>query len=297
VPVIANVSSLPEAGENLAVLFENGNHNDLADVCKELINNSDYRDLLESRIREKRNSMSWQNFAEVITNEIVEARNCPAPSNFNSLEFDREYGLIEMGNLDVDHSGKNYLKALDIRRKLPLTGQIATIHHHTQALLTIDGDLECSTRMGMKLRSKNHGSTLNLFLRQGAASLLIISVYCRKASSLKFDSNVEVLSTSKHGVMLLATVAPNVNEKIEITFRSTFRKKVYATSFLVLDSDDAEIERKLNEFTIHFLDNDALFLHRNDAVSPSDFLMKIISWKIPKLIRKTQLHFQKLLKK
>ena len=286
VPVIANVSSLPEAGEGLALLFEEGNHHELATICMKLYQDSSYRELLEKEILKQRKPFTWHDFATVIEFEILEARKLSQIDSLPKLEFGREYGLISMNNLDVDHAGKSYLNALSIRRKLPFTGQIATIPHHSDALLCVDGKFDGLTAYGMQFTVGKSKATVRLTLHQGEHSVVLISVYGDNAKAIIVESGVKVISRSNNGIALLANLDTSLENPIDISIGSEIPQKIFVTSILVLRKNDLAFEVELNQALDHFSSNNDLYLNRSMPISQSELLRESISWKITKPLRR-----------
>jgi glycosyltransferase involved in cell wall biosynthesis len=133
VVVTTNISSLPEAGEGLALLFESGNHKELASICENLIFDAAYRTQVERELAANRNPKTWETFAGSLVFEVLEAKRNKLTHHQIIPEFGREYGLMSMSDLAVSHSAKEYLAALKIRREMPFTSQVATLRHHAEA--------------------------------------------------------------------------------------------------------------------------------------------------------------------
>ena len=296
VPVIANVSSLPEAGEGFAIMFEEGNHLELAGICMKLYQDSSYRESLEKEILNKRQSFTWNDFATAIEFEIFEARKLNQINTLPRLEFGREYGLISMRNLDVDHSGKSYLHALSIRRKLPFTDQISTIPHHSDALLCIDGNFDGLTQFGMQFDVTKSKTTFRLAFDQGEPCAVLISVYGDEAKSMVVESGAEIIATSKNGIALLAKQDASTEHQTSISIRSRKAKKIYITSFLLIQTSSPHWEREMNYAVSKFVSNDSLYLNRETAISQSEILMGSISWKLTKPVRVLHRKLLKFLK-
>jgi len=92
VPVAARNSSIPEAGGDLAVYFETGDPNSLAEAVEVNVLNQDRRRELEERIRKTSlNAVTWEDVAEQMAAEIARAQwRSPV---FPTLELGREYVL------------------------------------------------------------------------------------------------------------------------------------------------------------------------------------------------------------
>jgi glycosyltransferase involved in cell wall biosynthesis len=297
VPVIANVSSLPEAGEGFAIMFEEGNHLELAGICMKLYQDSSYRESLEKEILNKRQSFTWNDFATAIEFEIFEARKLNQINTLPRLEFGREYGLISMSDLDVDHSGKSYLHALSIRRKLPFTGQISTIPHHSDALLCIDGNFDGLTEFGMQFDVEKSHANIQISFDQGEPCTVLISIYCDDAKSITVEEGGKIVESSKNGVAVLAQVKPNKDSCAFVSISSKSLKKVFVTSFLVFQTGNATMENELGSALVNFSSNNNLYLKRNMPISESEFIKNSISWKLTKPVRVLHRKLLKLLKK
>jgi glycosyltransferase involved in cell wall biosynthesis len=91
VPLIAAVSSLPEAGRDFAEYFENGSAADLSAKLERLIDDSGYRAGKEAAIRDGFRPRRWDAIADEIVDWALSRR--PAPAAPPAAEPGRHYAL------------------------------------------------------------------------------------------------------------------------------------------------------------------------------------------------------------
>ena len=94
VPVVAHNSALPEAGGDLATYFTSGEVADLTKVIEREVLNLEQRARLEQRIRDEFVDLTWQQVADVISQDIEQARSSEGRKPMNPIiELGREYVL------------------------------------------------------------------------------------------------------------------------------------------------------------------------------------------------------------
>jgi len=122
VPVVADNSSLREAGGDLAVYFETGNRESFVTALEANVLNRERRSDLEERIRTSRASpLTWENVARTIASEIAAAewRN----PMFPTVELGREY-MLAVGQPAPDEGyADQYLDHLIREGLTPLLSQ------------------------------------------------------------------------------------------------------------------------------------------------------------------------------
>lgn len=94
VPVVAHNSSLPEAGGELATYFASGEVADLTKVIERDVLDLEQRARLEQRIRDEFVDLTWQQVADVISQDIEQVRSSEGRKPMNpTIELGREYVL------------------------------------------------------------------------------------------------------------------------------------------------------------------------------------------------------------
>jgi glycosyltransferase involved in cell wall biosynthesis len=120
--VTADNTSLPEAGGEYALYFEDNHLPSFVDQVATLLD-APTRTSLEATIRSGYSAPSWDDVAAVL---IEEARLASAAAKpfVPQLEMGREYGLGAVPVYSGPPEGVPYRQYLEERRRLPLTGQV-----------------------------------------------------------------------------------------------------------------------------------------------------------------------------
>ena len=294
VVVTTNTSSLPEAGEGLAILFEQGSVDELSDICKDLIVNKDYRTRLEERIKNERTPRSWKNFSDVLVAESAQAQSSKRSNEVIEPEFGREYGLLSFSDLDVGHSAKLYMESLKTRRSLPFTNQISSIEHHAKALLMTSGTFTQLTRFGVSFESMDK-SRMELFFRSPSSSrfTILVSAYLKgcdpKKVSATSNRNPDGKIQLKHKTVLRfdfdLSHETQETSVLSIDFNLVGSGKLFISSFLFLDGESHSFDEEISAAIRQFENFGDVFELRDLAVGRAEEMQQSISWKITKPLR------------
>lgn len=140
--VVARNSSLEEVGGDFCVYFADNDLDDLLRALKTYLDDPAALAQAAGRIRDHYTSTSWQDVAEVLMDEIEQARRSAAEAaTAPVIEAGVEYGLGNLIPFAGGHDAKDVLNFLEATRRLPLTGQMLDVDRHLAGELCVEGDL------------------------------------------------------------------------------------------------------------------------------------------------------------
>jgi glycosyltransferase involved in cell wall biosynthesis len=124
VAIVANNSSLPEAGGKLATYFESGNVDDLVAKIESDGLNANNRELLQQKISTEFHDINWQQVTDAIMRDITYALSTESRKPmYPSIELGREYVLAVGGQAPDAGYADQYLDHLQREGLTPMLRQ------------------------------------------------------------------------------------------------------------------------------------------------------------------------------
>lgn len=295
--ISSNTSSMPEAGGEFVAYVDPLDHLALADEAQLWIKNPEIPRLLTDKAQQQRVQVNWKKIAKLLREEAKLAKESTGMANVVELTSGKEFSLAPLSELPSNWAGEIYLRNLQERRSLPMTGQISNSTDYALAALAISGDIDLqhSNENGLVLSSPR--SSINFCLRFTTNVMAPFRVLL--STGIGFGScdlqirtlNEVTLVHFQPGTVISIPVNQSVDSdeyRVYLKFMPKFGQSILVRSCLILPENSTQDEM---EILRRVLDGNAAAVNRfNLELTGSQHLetreiLDSLSWKITKPLR------------
>lgn len=301
--IATRASSVPEAGAEFAKYFDAGDHNQLARLVAEFLDNSEELQLLENKIK-SRKSIAWSDVAERLKSLCI----APVAQDKSAIwpEFVEgiEYGLRAVSPLNAGFFGQEYLRLLQIYRLLPLTKSYTNASNLAQSRLLVSfmPTSKFQTSTGIRLRALQN-STMKFHLSNSKPGryTLCLAINGNLSIEVKIGNSHVAHELLQRNKTCIATIPfllkPDENvQNIEVKFNATNMHQSLI-SFVIIATE------KLDASTLDGMASNLSFASKNNLSQkvlqntnlPAVAYQNSFSWKITSPMRAVHRFLNKFL--
>lgn len=295
--IASNTSSMPEAGGEFVAYLEPLDHLALADLTQIWIENPAVPASLVEKAQQNRVKIDWQEIADLLRKEAELANESSEKLNVVELPSGKEFPLAPLNELPSNWAGEIYLRNMQERRSLPMTGQIANSLDFALVSMAISGDIDLDASNENSLTLSSTKSAVDFALRfkcqEKTPFRILISTGLGSGScdlQIRTDHEVEVTHFQPGSVISIpiSKIPANSEVIVQFKFMPKFGQSIFLRSLLVLpDSSpttEVEILRRILSGNAASVNRFNLAVMGNEYVDAEDILNSA-SWKMTKPLR------------